>query len=69
MTTRLTWPLWPASNQTLETLEAIAAVVAAHWHAAPRSFWPTATHWLREQASTITALEDYHFTNGGKLIK
>lgn len=61
MTTRVSWPLWQPSN---ETLEAIAAVVAAHWTAATayreQVFWPTAESWLRPV---------YHFTNGGKLIK
>jgi poly(3-hydroxyalkanoate) synthetase len=66
MTTRATWPLWQPSA---ETLEAIAKVIASHWTAAKtdqeRSFWPTATNWLREQASATA----YHFTSGGKLIK
>ena len=68
MTTRLSWPLWQPPAETLET---IASVVAEHWNEAKasygeRSFWPTATHWLRD-AYRLTG--DYHFTNGGKLIK
>jgi hypothetical protein len=61
MTTRMSWPLWQPSN---ETLEAIAAVVAAHWNVAKayreQLFWPTGGSWFRQV---------YHFTNGGKLIK
>jgi hypothetical protein len=68
VTTRLSWPLWQPPAETLET---IASVVAEHWNEAKasygeRSFWPTATHWLRD-AYRLTG--DYHFTNGGKLIK
>jgi hypothetical protein len=61
MTTRMSWPLWQPSN---ETLEAIAAVVAAHWNEAKayreQLFWPTGESWLSQV---------YHFTKGGKLIK
>jgi len=68
VTTRMSWPLW---QPPADTLEAIAAVVAEHWNAArasyrERSFWPTATNWLRE---TYDFTDTYHFTNGGKLIK
>jgi hypothetical protein len=68
VTTRMSWPLW---QPPAETLESIAAVVAEHWNAAKvscgqPSFWPTATNWLRE-AYRLTS--DYHFANGGKLIK
>ncbi len=55
MTTRTSWPLWQPSAETLDT---IAAVVAAHWTAAKsygeRTFWPTATHWLRRHAANLT---------------
>lgn len=55
MTTRTSWPLWQPSAETLET---IAAVVAAHWAAAKsygeRTFWPTASNWLRRQAANLT---------------
>ena len=66
--TRTSWPLW---EPPAETLESIAAVVAEHWNAAKasyreRSFWPGATNWFRD-AYRFTS--DYHFTNGGKLIK
>jgi hypothetical protein len=75
MTTRANWPLW---DPPIETLESIAAVIASHWNAAnayrERSFWPTATNWLRQQAESFTADEvfaarSYHFARGGKLIK
>ena len=64
----MSWPLWQPPAETSET---IASVVAEHWNEAKasygeRSFWPTATHWLRD-AYRLT--NDYHFTNGGKLIK
>ena len=66
--TRMTWPLWQPPAETLET---IASVVAEHWNAAnasygARSFWPTASNWLRD-AYRLT--DDYHFTSGGKLIR
>lgn len=55
MTTRTSWPLW---QPTAETLETIAAVVAAHWTAAKsygeRTFWPSATNWLRQRAANLT---------------
>jgi len=61
MTTRMSWPSWQPSN---ETLEAIAAVIASHWNAAKafreQSFWPDTASWLSPA---------YHFTKGGKLIK
>ena len=68
MTMRASWPLWQPPSETLET---IADIVAARWNAAgvtcrESSFWPSATswtNWLREQTN------DYHFANGGKLIK
>jgi hypothetical protein len=65
MTTRTTWPLWQPPGETLDT---IAEIVAEHWNTAKASyrerlFWPNATSWLRDQA------DDYHFANGGKLIK
>lgn len=61
MTTRMSWPLWEPSN---ETLEAIAAAIAAHWNAAKafreQTFWPDTESWLKPI---------YHFAKGGKLIK
>ena len=67
MTMRASWPLWQPPPDTLETL---AAVVASHWNAAKtygeRTFWPTATNWLR-QATRLDST--YHFTSGGRLIR
>jgi hypothetical protein len=74
MTTRMSWPLWQPSNETLGT---VAEAVAAHWNAAKayreRVFWPTAESWLTaltlSRFQSLGSPSSYHFTKGGKLIK
>ena len=62
MTTRASWPLWQPPADTLETL---AEVVASHWNAArtygERTFWPTATNWLRQATRA--------YLNNGHLLR